>query len=64
MFPHASCPAVLLCPPPPLIEKVNEFKAFVIGGGGIFSDRHFPLFRDSFVQDLNVPIAVLGVGAK
>eukprot|EP00752_Nemacystus_decipiens_P010080 g8982.t1 len=44
--------------------KVNNFKAFVIGGGGIFSDKHPPLYFDSFVEELTLPIVVMGVGAS
>lgn len=45
-------------------EQVNKFKAFVIGGGGIFSDKHAPLYFDMFAGELTVPIVVMGVGAR
>lgn len=45
-------------------QKVNRFKVFVIGGGGIFADDHAPLFQDMFAEAITVPIAVMGVGAK
>eukprot|EP00903_Cladosiphon_okamuranus_P011259 g10617.t1 len=44
--------------------KVNRFKAFVIGGGGIFADKHAPLFQYMFVEALTVPIVIMGVGAN
>ena len=44
--------------------KVNRFKALVIGGGGIFAAEHAPLFQDAFAEAVNVPIVVVGVGAK
>ena len=43
---------------------MNRFKAFVIGGGGIFAAQHAPLFRDIFAEAVTVPIVVMGVGAK
>lgn len=51
-------------PRPLLPKQVNRFKAFVIGGGGIFADMHSPLFVDRFVENLTLPVVVLGVGAK
>eukprot|EP00903_Cladosiphon_okamuranus_P011257 g10615.t3 len=47
-----------------IASKVNWFKAFVIGGGGIFSAKHPPLFKEEFVEAVTVPIAVMGVGAN
>lgn len=45
-------------------KQVNNFKAIVIGGGGIFSAKHAPLFKDEFAEAITVPIIVMGVGAK
>eukprot|EP00903_Cladosiphon_okamuranus_P011247 g10611.t1 len=46
-------------------RMVNKFKAFIIGGGGIFADKHHaPLFMDEFAEALTVPIIVMGVGAN
>ncbi|CAM9695268.1 unnamed protein product, partial [Scytosiphon promiscuus] len=45
-------------------NKVNRFKALVIGGGGIFASRHAPLHVSAFAQALTLPIIVLGVGAS
>lgn len=49
--------------PLPLV-KVNRFKALIIGGGGIFSAMHVPLFVDMFAEAVTVPIVIMGVGAK
>lgn len=49
---------------PVLREKVNRFKALVIGGGGLFVAKHAPLYVDSFAEGLTLPIVVLGVGAN
>lgn len=46
------------------LYKVNRFKALVIGGGGIFSTNHAPLFYDRFVEGLTLPIVIMGVGAR
>lgn len=45
-------------------KQVNKFKALVIGGGGIFSAKHAPLFKAEFAEPITVPIIVMGVGAK
>lgn len=45
-------------------EKVNRFKALVIGGGGLFVARHAPLYVKSFAEALTLPVVVLGVGAS
>lgn len=48
----------------PSSEKVNRFKALVIGGGGIFGAIHYPLHFKEFSEGLKLPIVVLGVGAS
>ncbi|CAM9285887.1 unnamed protein product [Ectocarpus fasciculatus] len=45
-------------------EKVNVFKALIIGGGGIFAAKHAPLDVDAFVEGLTLPIVIMGVGAN
>ncbi|CAM9462535.1 unnamed protein product, partial [Hapterophycus canaliculatus] len=45
-------------------EKVNRFKALIIGGGGIFASRHTPLHVSAFARGLTLPIIVLGAGAS
>ncbi|CAM9181555.1 unnamed protein product, partial [Hapterophycus canaliculatus] len=46
--------------------KVSRFKAFIIGGGGIFESRHWPLDCEDFVNGLGdiLPVAIFGVGAS
>lgn len=46
------------------VGQVNRFKAMVIGGGGIFVAMHVPLYMEEFTQKLNIPTAILGVGAR
>ena len=45
---------------------VNRFGAFIIGGGGLLTDRHHPLDCEEFERNLraDLPIAILGVGAE
>ncbi|CAM9460321.1 unnamed protein product [Ectocarpus sp. 8 AP-2014] len=45
-------------------EKVNVFKALIIGGGGIFASKHAPLDVDAFAESLTLPIVIMGVGAN
>ncbi|CAM9193464.1 unnamed protein product [Ectocarpus sp. 13 AM-2016] len=45
-------------------EKVNVFKALIIGGGGIFAAKHAPLDVDAFAEGLTLPIVIMGVGAS
>ncbi|CAB1098846.1 unnamed protein product [Ectocarpus sp. CCAP 1310/34] len=45
-------------------EKVNVFKALIIGGGGIFAAKHAPLDVDAFADRLTLPIVIMGVGAS
>lgn len=57
----AFVPVVLL-----LIGQVSRFRAFIIGGGGIFESRHWPLYCEDFVDGLrhDLPVAIFGVGAR
>lgn len=43
---------------------MKEFKALFIGGGGILSHPHPPLNDLSWVNSLEVPVVILGVGAS
>ncbi|CAM9490254.1 unnamed protein product [Scytosiphon promiscuus] len=47
-------------------QQVSRFKAFFIGGGGIFESRHWPLDCEDFVDGLGdvLPVAIFGVGAS
>ncbi|CAB1098255.1 unnamed protein product [Ectocarpus sp. CCAP 1310/34] len=47
-------------------EQVSRFKAFIIGGGGLFESRHWPLDCEAFVHGLGdeLPLAIFGVGAS
>ncbi|CAM9316275.1 unnamed protein product [Ectocarpus fasciculatus] len=47
-----------------LAWQVNQFKALIIGGGGIFAAIHQPLDNDKFAGALTLPIVVMGVGAS
>jgi len=53
-----------LSPCSSFVGKVNQFKALIIGGGGIFASKHPPLDAESFAEGLTLPIIVLGVGAN
>lgn len=45
---------------------MSRFKAFIIGGGGIFEAKHWPLDCQDFVDGLgnDLPVAIFGVGAR
>eukprot|EP00904_Undaria_pinnatifida_P004663 jgi/Undpi1/14198/HiC_scaffold_9.g03847.m1 len=47
-------------------EQVSRFKGFVIGGGGLFESRHWPLDCEEFVEGIgeDTPVAIFGVGAS
>eukprot|EP00752_Nemacystus_decipiens_P010078 g8980.t2 len=44
--------------------KVNRFKAFVIGGGGLYDEEQLPYFQERFAKDVTAPIVVMGVDAN
>ena len=48
------------------MSQVSRFKGFVIGGGGLFESRHWPLDCEEFVEGLgeDIPVAIFGVGAR
>ena len=48
-------------------DKVNRFKAFVIGGGGFFTTKYTHSLVDiieTFSQRLTLPVIVLGAAAR
>ncbi|RIA46301.1 polysaccharide pyruvyl transferase WcaK-like protein [Hephaestia caeni] len=43
---------------------VNQFDAIIVGGGGLLSHPHAPLFDESWQSMVAVPVVILGVGAS
>lgn len=45
------------------LDWINSFDLFVIGGGGLLASKHRPLDNPDWINRLNVPVVILGVGA-
>lgn len=44
-------------------KYINKFKALIIGGGGLLSHPHDPLLDREWVESIEIPIYIFGVGA-
>ncbi|MGE7197358.1 polysaccharide pyruvyl transferase family protein [Brevundimonas naejangsanensis] len=42
---------------------LNQFDALIVGGGGLLSHPHAPLFDETWQTTTNLPVIVLGAGA-
>lgn len=46
------------------IDFVNSFDALFIGGGGLLASKHRPMDNSNWVEAINIPIVIFGVGAS
>lgn len=45
-------------------DYVNSFDALLIGGGGLLASKHRPMESAAWVEGVNIPIGIYGVGAN
>lgn len=46
------------------LNFVNSFDALFIGGGGLLASKHRPMDNEDWVNGINIPIVIFGVGAS
>ena len=43
---------------------LNRFDMMIVGGGGLLAHPHDPLIHDAWQRSLDLPVALLGIGAR